>query len=71
MYLTKLHAVYTLCDVAGKKPQARRAPKDQIVNIRLSAELKERFMKEADALGMDVSTFLRVAALEKIERRGQ
>jgi uncharacterized protein (DUF1778 family) len=41
-----------------------------VVNIRMTAEQKERFTKAAESAGMDLSTFLRVAAIEKIERRG-
>jgi uncharacterized protein (DUF1778 family) len=52
---------------------AKKAVKkrDQIINIRVTAEQKERFAKAAEAAGMDVSAFLRNAAIEKIERRGQ
>jgi uncharacterized protein (DUF1778 family) len=55
------------------KPRARSVTKPErtaIINIRVKPEEKERFQKAADAAGMDVSTFMRSATIEKIERRG-
>lgn len=40
----------------------------QIINIRVKPEEKERFSRAADQAGMDVSTFMRSATIEKIER---
>jgi uncharacterized protein (DUF1778 family) len=57
------------------KPKTRGATKasperTQIINIRVKPEEKARFVKAADEAGMDVSTFMRSATIEKIERRG-
>jgi uncharacterized protein (DUF1778 family) len=57
-------------------PKSRTAaPKSKgertaIINIRVKPEEKARFVKAADEAGMDVSTFMRSATIEKIERRG-
>ncbi len=48
--------------------KTKRSARDLVINIRVSAEHKEAFAKAANALGMDVSAFLRMAALEKIAR---
>lgn len=50
------------------KKGAKKAERDQIINIRVTAEQKERFGNAAEAMGMDVSAFMRSAAIEKIER---
>ena len=50
------------------KKATKKAERDQIVNIRVSAEMKGRFVKAAEAAGMDVSAFMRNATIEKIER---
>ena len=52
------------------KKVPKKAERDQIINIRVTAEMKERFAKAAEAAGMDVSAFMRSATIEKIERRG-
>ena len=55
------------------KPRARSDNKPErtaIINIRVKPEEKARFAKAAEAAGMDVSTFMRSATIEKIERRG-
>lgn len=51
---------------AGKRPE-----RTEIINIRVTPEQKERFARAAQDAGMDVSAFMRSAAIEKIERRGQ
>jgi hypothetical protein len=43
-------------------------PKSTNIRIRISPEQKKRFLKGADVLDVDVSTFLRLAGDEKIER---
>ena len=57
--------------MAGTKKAAVKKPRDAIINIRITAEMKERFAKAAEAAGMDVSAFMRSATIEKIEGRGK
>jgi uncharacterized protein (DUF1778 family) len=53
----------------GPKPGKTGKPqRDQIINIRVTPEQKTRFAKAAEEAGMDTSTFMRVATIEKIER---
>lgn len=52
----------------AERPVAERTA---IINIRVKPEEKERFTKAADAAGMDVSTFMRSATIEKIEQRSK
>ena len=47
-----------------------RKPKDQVVNLRLSVEQKERFERAAAKLDVALSEFLRAAAREKAEGMG-
>jgi len=47
-----------------------RKPKDQVLNLRLSAEQKDRFERAAAKLDIALSEFLRVAAREKAEGMG-
>ena len=54
-----------------KKGPTAKKPRDQIINIRISSEMKERFTKAAEAAGMDVSAFMRNATIEKIERQAK
>lgn len=54
--------------MASAKKPAKRPQRDQIINIRVTAEQKARFAEAADAAGMDVSAFMRNATIEKIER---
>jgi uncharacterized protein (DUF1778 family) len=63
--------MYTHCVsmAAAKRTQGKKPQRDQIINIRVTAEQKERIAKAAEEAGMDTSTYLRVAAIEKIERR--
>ena len=53
------------------KPRSRAGGKQErtsVINIRVKPEEKERFQQAADAAGMDVSTYMRAATIEKIER---
>jgi uncharacterized protein (DUF1778 family) len=50
---------------AAKESAAERTA---IINIRVKPEEKARFAKAADEAGMDVSTFMRSATIEKIDR---
>ena len=52
----------------SKKPKGGRIFKDSLVHVRLTAEHKAQFVEASERLGMDLSTFLRVAAIEKIDR---
>ena len=54
--------------VATKRPLKK--PKDQVVNLRLSVEQKERFERAAAKLEIPLSEFLRAAAREKAEGMG-
>jgi uncharacterized protein (DUF1778 family) len=54
----------------AKKPAGKKRDRTEIINIRVTPEQKARFVKAADDAGMDVSTFMRSATIEKIERRG-
>jgi len=54
--------------MAAKKPL--RKPKDQVLNLRLSSEQKERFERAAARLDIALSEFLRVAAREKADGMG-
>ena len=55
---------------ASKKAPAKKAERTEIINIRVTPEQKARFAKAADEAGMDVSSYMRSATIEKIERRG-
>jgi uncharacterized protein (DUF1778 family) len=57
--------------MAKSKAPPPKGERTAIINIRVKPEEKERFQRAADAAGMDVSTFMRSATIEKIERRGQ
>lgn len=59
-----------MCHMAKPKTPPPKSERTAIINIRVKPEEKERFQKAADAAGMDVSTFMRSATIEKIERRG-
>lgn len=41
---------------------------DKVIHVRIAPALKERLNAAAYSIGMDLSTFLRVAALEKVKR---
>jgi hypothetical protein len=53
------------------KPKAAppKGERTAIINIRVKPEEKARFVKAASDAGMDVSTYMRSATIEKIERR--
>jgi uncharacterized protein (DUF1778 family) len=57
--------------MAKPKTPPPKGERTAIINIRVKPEEKARFVKAADEAGMDVSTFMRSATIEKIERRGQ
>jgi mobilization protein NikA len=61
--------IHTAVVAAPKKPPPKKPPRTSIINIRVTEDQKERFAKAAEAAGMDVSTFMRSATIEKIERR--
>ena len=42
---------------------------DKKYSIRLKSELLERIRKEADRLSMKISTYIRVAVIEKLEKK--
>jgi antitoxin component of RelBE/YafQ-DinJ toxin-antitoxin module len=52
---------------APKSPKPKPL-KEAVVNIRLTAELKDRIATAAEKIGTDVSTFFRMAAIEKMDR---
>ena len=54
-----------------KKPPKPKPLKEAVVNIRLTFDLKDRIASAAERSGTDVSTFFRMAAIEKLERSGQ
>jgi uncharacterized protein (DUF1778 family) len=56
---------------APKKPPKPKPLKEAVVNIRLTFDLKDRIAAAAERSGTDVSTFFRMAAIEKLDRAGQ
>jgi uncharacterized protein (DUF1778 family) len=54
----------------AKKPKAKRDPSDSVINFRVSADLKARIERAAASRAMSVSTFLKDAAIEEMNRRG-
>lgn len=54
----------------ARRPKPKKVQKDAVVNLRLTVDQKARFTEAAEKAGMDLSTFLRVAAIEKIDRAG-
>jgi len=56
---------------APQKPPKPKPLKEAVVNIRLTSELKDRIATAAEKAGTDVSTFFRMAAIEKLDRAGQ
>jgi Ribbon-helix-helix protein, copG family len=51
-----------------KQPALRSAPKDQLLQIRLSKRLLERLRKAAEKQERNVSDFVRLAALRAVEQ---
>jgi len=52
---------------AKKKDDEPKKGKGAVLNLRLSAEEKAKFSEAAAKLGLGLSGFLRMAALEKID----
>jgi uncharacterized protein (DUF1778 family) len=55
----------------GGKTERPPAERTAIINIRVKPDEKARIVKAADEAGMDVSTFMRSATIEKIDRKAR